>query len=254
MGWYISESSHGVGIMKFLERCFLFLLPWLIFSLSFAAMAQSWPSNQRSRDARARVTPGLELELSQMGLKLGSPIFLRIFKQEKQLEVWVQSEAQFKLFKSFPICYFSGNLGPKQKEGDMQSPEGFYFVPLAMMKPDSTYHLSFNLGYPNRYDRYHGRTGSFLMVHGDCVSIGCYAMTNPVIEQVWTLATAAFAQGQPFFRVHIFPFKMTPENLEKHKESPWASYWKNLEVGYQKFETTRKPPNVEVRNGVYVFD
>lgn len=192
-------------------------------------------------------------ELSAKGLRLGSPIFMRIMKEEAILEVWLESGERFKLYKTYPICSFSGELGPKLAQGDNQAPEGFYFVTPRAMNPHSSYHLSFNIGYPNRYDRHHKRTGDYLMVHGDCVSIGCYAMTNPVIEEVWTLMDAAFRSGQPFFRVHIFPFKMSAENMRKQQASRWAEFWKNLEEGYRKFETSRQPPNVEVREGRYTF-
>ncbi|MCL4170236.1 UNVERIFIED_CONTAM: hypothetical protein GTU68_032858, partial [Idotea baltica] len=151
------------------------------------------------------------------------------------------------------ICRFSGDLGPKLKQGDFQSPEGFYFVRPNQLNPYSKFHLSFNLGYPNAYDRAHSRTGSALMIHGNCVSIGCYALTDPVIEVVYTLIDAAFRQGQPFFRVHIFPFKMNEINLESHKTSSWAKFWLNLKTGYDHFEQTGRPPNVTVRNGKYIF-
>jgi murein L,D-transpeptidase YafK len=215
--------------------------------------AQGVPTSHRSKRAIERVQVQLSSELSVKGLRLGAPIFLRIMKEEAILEVWIESGERFELYKAYPICSFSGVLGPKLAEGDNQAPEGFYFVTPRAMNPQSSYHLSFNLGYPNRYDRYHKRTGSYLMVHGNCVSIGCYAMTDEVIEEVWTLVDAAFRGGQPFFRVHIFPFIMTESNMLKHQASPWADFWKNLEVGHRKFETTRQPPNVEVDGGRYVF-
>ena len=157
----------------------------------------------------------LEQALQAQGLEFGSPIFIRIFKESKELEVWVENEGRFRLFKMYPICTFSGDLGPKLQQGDQQSPEGFYFVTPGRMNPNSQYHLSFNLGYPNAFDRYHDRTGDFLMVHGDCVSIGCYAMTDAGIEEIYTIADAALRQGQAFFRVHVFPFRMTTENMEQ---------------------------------------
>ena len=158
------------------------------------------------------------------------------------------------MFKSYAICSFSGDLGPKLKQGDWQSPEGFYFVKPIQLNPWSQYHLSFNLGFPNRYDREHSRTGSALMVHGDCVSIGCYAMTDPQINEIYSLASAALENGQPFFRVHAFPFKMTDERLAKETQNPWYSFWQNLKTGYDIFEQSAIPPNVTVNNKQYVFD
>jgi len=182
----------------------------------------------------------LSTELKDKNLKLGSPIFIRIFKQSSELELWIQKNDSYTLFKTYPICYFSGDLGPKVKQGDKQSPEGFYYVPASMMNPNSRFHLSFNLGYPNAYDQYHGRTGDYLMVHGNCVSIGCYAMTDELIEEIYTLASAALRNGQSYFRVHAFPFRMTDDNMQKTKDSQWTDFWKNLKSGYDYFEDKKK--------------
>jgi len=135
------------------------------------------------------------------------------------------ADGTFQLSKTYEMCTWSGTLGPKLKEGDGQSPEGFYFIKPSSLNPKSSYHLSFNLGFPNAYDRTHNRTGSFLMVHGDCVSIGCYAMTDDGIEEIYKDVEAAFAGGQVFIRVHIFPFAMTDENLAKQSENPNHGFW-----------------------------
>ena len=212
------------------------------------------PTNKRAKRVFAQVAPVLKLELKRKGLELGAPIFVRIFKDPGRLEVWVQGDSgKFRLFKSYDICFYSGDLGPKQKEGDMQSPEGFYFVKARQLNPGSSYHLSFNLGFPNAYDRSHGRTGKALMVHGNCVSIGCYAMTDSYIEEIFTLAHAALKNGQAGFAVHSFPFVMTEANLRKRKASPWQGFWRNLKEGYDIFEASRRPPRVRARSGVYVF-
>ncbi|PID78483.1 MAG: 2-dehydro-3-deoxyphosphooctonate aldolase [Gammaproteobacteria bacterium] len=213
------------------------------------------PKSKRSINAVKKVTPIISRELTKEGLSLGSQVYIRIFKEEKVLELWVKSNNFFKLFKSYPICTFSGNLGPKTRTGDYQAPEGFYFVKASNLNPYSNYHLSFNLGYPNRYEREKGYTGGALMVHGSCVSIGCYAMTDPIIEEIYTLVEAALSNGQPYFRVHAFPFRMTNENMEKHSSSKWFKYWENLQEGYLKFEEYEHiPPNVEVNNGKYIFN
>jgi murein L,D-transpeptidase YafK len=193
------------------------------------------------------------VDLEAKNLEYGDPIFIRIFKEESELEVWVQGTDRYELFRTWPICDWSGGLGPKLIEGDGQSPEGFYYVHAPRMNPSSTFHLSFNLGYPNAYDKSHDRTGSYLMVHGNCVSIGCYAMTDSGIEQIWALADAALRGGQGFFRVHVFPFRMSEENMDKHKESAWHAFWLNLKQGYDLFETTGWPPDTTVSEQVYVF-
>jgi murein L,D-transpeptidase YafK len=203
---------------------------------------------------REQVTPRLQSEMTAAGFEFGQPIFIRVFKQSKELELWVRPGGAFELFKTYPICNYSGDLGPKLREGDRQSPEGFYFVTPAQMNPNSRYHLSFNLGFPNAYDLAHARTGSYLMIHGDCLSVGCFAMTDAGIEEIYLLAEAAFAKGQPFFRVQIFPFRMTEENLDQNAASPWREYWRNLKEGHDLFEQARVPPNVMVEGKRYVFD
>ena len=219
-------------------------------SLSYSQV----PTSPRSLDAIKRNIPILEQKLGQKELGLGSPIFIRIFKEENELELWIKKDGIFSLFKTYEICYYSGELGPKTQQGDNQSPEGFYYVNSGRMNPWSNFHLSMNLGYPNRYDRSKGYTGDYLMVHGDCVSIGCYAMTNEGIEEIYTLASKALNSGQAFFRVHIFPFRMTRQKLEQYTESVWHSFWENLKTGYDWFEINKSPPNTEVIGGKYVFN
>jgi murein L,D-transpeptidase YafK len=212
------------------------------------------PAAERETLAAERVRGDLQQALSAAGAAAGDPLFIRIFKEEGELEVWLQPGQRFVLVASFEICNWSGELGPKLREGDGQAPEGFYFVNRGRMNPNSRYHLAFNLGYPNAYDRAHGRTGSALMVHGDCVSIGCYAMTDAGIEKIYGLADAALANGQELFRVHVFPFRMTDEKLRRHRDSEWHDFWSNLKEGHDLFEATRIPPNVRVEEGRYVFD
>jgi len=212
------------------------------------------PSSERSQTAIASVKAELKQQLALKKLAYGAPLFVRIFKQASKLELWLQSDnGQYRHFKDYDICAFSGELGPKLREGDNQSPEGFYFVNGARLNPWSRFHLAFNLGYPNQYDRWHRRTGSALMVHGNCVSIGCYAMTDANINEIYALANAALLQGQPFFRVHVFPFKLTDKKLAAHQAHRWHGFWQNLKLGYDYFERHKQPPNVTVSAGRYVF-
>jgi len=211
---------------------------------------------QRATAAAANVTSGLKQDLAEKGLEFGAPVFIRAFKQERVLELFVQNRTtgKFDLFRSYYIAGTSGDLGPKLAEGDGQVPEGFYFVPPAAMKPDSQYHLAFNIGYPNTYDTAHGRTGSSIMIHGNSISIGCLAMTDEKIEEIYTLCSAAHQGGQPFFRVNIFPFRMTDETMLASSGSPNLEFWKNLKEGYDHFEKTHIPPNVTVVGGLYRFE
>ncbi len=184
-----------------------------------------------------------------------SPILLRIYKEELQLEVWkVNQDGQYALLKTYPICRWSGQLGPKKKEGDRQAPEGFYTITKAQMNPNSNYYLAFNTGYPNAFDRAWGRTGSELMVHGDCSSRGCYAMTDGQIQEIYALAREAFFGGQKAFQLQAFPFHMTALNMVKHRNNPNYDFWKQLKRGYDDFEATRQEPTVNVCDKHYVFD
>jgi murein L,D-transpeptidase YafK len=182
------------------------------------------PSSLQAQHVIARVAPSLVRALRARELHYGAPIFLRIFKASKELELWVQARQQFRLFRIYTICAVTGELGPKEQEGDLRSPEGFYVVTPEQMNPDSHYHLAFDLGYPNAYDQAYGRTGSALMIHGNCVSAGCYAMTDTDIEESYTLADAALRNGQPFFAVHIFPFRMSQQHLRHVRHSRWLPF------------------------------
>ena len=214
------------------------------------------PGEPRATAAAANVRPGLERDLTAVGLKFGDPVFIRAFKEEKQLELLVRNRAtgKFDHFRTYPIAAASGTLGPKLMEGDGQVPEGFYFVPPAAMKPDSQFHLSFNIGYPNEYDRAHQRTGSVIMIHGNHVSIGCLAMTDEKIEEIYTLCAAALDGGQIYFRVHIFPFRMTAARMHDAVGNSNEPFWKNLKQGYDLFEKNHVPPEISVADGCYQFE
>ncbi|HVY58272.1 MAG TPA: L,D-transpeptidase family protein [Xanthobacteraceae bacterium] len=185
----------------------------------------------------------------------GSPILVRIFKEEAELEVWKQDESgRFALLKTYPICRWSGELGPKIRQGDRQAPEGFYTITPGQMNPNSSYYLSFNLGFPNAYDRANDRTGSFLMVHGDCSSAGCYAMTDEQIAEIYALGRDSFFGGQKSFQVQAYPFHMTPLNMAKHRNNPAMPFWRMIKQGYDHFEVSRLEPKVDVCEKRYVFD
>ena len=193
----------------------------------------------------------LEERLKAVSVKMGDPVFIRIFKEESILEVWIASGSEYVHLKDYLICASSGYLGPKIKEGDRQAPEGFYKVRKHQLNPNSKYHLSFNLGYPNAYDRSHKRTGTFLMVHGNCVSIGCYAMTDEKIEEIYALVKSALNKGQKYVNVHAYPFRMTAENMDLYEGNIWYDFWTNLKEGYDYFETEKFPPRVKVENKRY---
>jgi murein L,D-transpeptidase YafK len=196
----------------------------------------------------------IDQRLASHGVAMGVPVYIRIFKLESELELWVEKEGRVELFATYPICLWSGRLGPKLKEGDLQAPEGFYSVDAEQLNPNSVMHRSFSLGFPNLYDQAYGRTGSFLMVHGGCASVGCYAVTHPVVDEIWRMVTAALDKGQPRFAVHAFPFRMTDGNVALHRGAKWEEFWAELKKGYDLFESSHVPPVVSVCKGHYVFD
>jgi murein L,D-transpeptidase YafK len=194
-----------------------------------------------------------EIEAKQMDKD--SPILARIFKEEAEMEIWKKTrDGEFALLKTYPICRWSGDLGPKKKEGDRQAPEGFYTITPGQMNPASNYYLAFNTGFPNAYDRAWGYTGSELMVHGDCSSRGCYAMTDEQIQEIYALARESFFGGQKNFQLEAFPFRMTALNMVKHRNNPNFAFWKMLKEGYDDFEATHQEPKVAVCDKHYVFD
>ena len=184
-----------------------------------------------------------------------APIYIRVFKEESELEVWkARSDGRYVAIKTYPICTWSGTLGPKKSLGDQMSPEGFYGFTADGLKPDSKYHLAFNVGYPNALDRALGRTGNFIMVHGQCVSIGCFAMTNDLIEEIYALARDAIEGGAERVLVHIFPFRMTDENMKRHAGHTAAESWPPLKEAYDDFARTQEPPRIGVCGSRYVVN
>jgi murein L,D-transpeptidase YafK len=205
--------------------------------------------------ANQPVPPKLIAAMTEKDMDLQSPILIRLFKQEAEVEVWKQDRSgKFALLKTYPICRWSGDLGPKVREGDRQAPEGFYAISPAQMNPQSAYYLSFNTGYPNAYDKALGHTGSQLMVHGDCSSRGCYAMTDEQIAEIYSLGRESFFGGQKSFQFQAFPFRMTPVNMAKHRNNPNMAFWKMIKEGYDHFEVTRHEPKVDFCEKKYVFD
>ncbi|GHD18684.1 hypothetical protein ACFOEZ_19260 [Tianweitania populi] len=205
--------------------------------------------------ATQELSPKLISDMKTKGMSQTSPIMVRIFKEEGKLEVWKQkTTGRYDLLASYDICKWSGKLGPKYIEGDRQAPEGFYTVQPGQMNPNSSYYLSFNIGFPNAYDRVHGRSGQHLMVHGACSSSGCYSMTDAQVGQIYALAREAFKGGQTSFQIQAFPFRMTAANMARYKDDPNYAFWTMLKEGYDHFEITKVPPKVDVCEKRYVFN
>jgi murein L,D-transpeptidase YafK len=217
------------------------------------ALAACQGENRSTRHL-APIPPATMALMETKGMSQNDPILMRAYKKESEIEVWKRgSDGRYALLKTYPMCRWSGQLGPKTQEGDRQAPEGFYAVTPAQMNPNSSFHLSFDLGYPNAYDRSHGRTGAHLMVHGSCSSSGCFAMTDEAISEVYALARESFASGQRSFQFQSYPFRMTAENLAKHRLDPNIAFWRNLKEGSDYFELAKQEPQVSVASGQYAF-
>lgn len=218
----------------------------------FALLALGAPASAGDK-ATAPIPAATLAIMAAKGSSASAPVVFRAYKRESELEVWKRGPKGYVFIKSFPICRWSGQLGPKHRNGDRQVPEGFYSVARRQMNPNSHYHLSFDVGYPNAYDRAHGSTGSSIMVHGICSSMGCFAMTNGTVEEIYAIARDALAGGQAAFQFQAYPFRMTAENLARHRADPNFAFWQNLKEGSDRFEATGEEPQVSVVAGRYAF-
>jgi murein L,D-transpeptidase YafK len=264
MAWGMGATNLGFGIARH-PRSFavtgrtqfraLVTSVALAASVALAGCNSDEISLANNAKANQPVPPKLVADMTAKDMDMNSPILVRLFKTEAELEVWKQNRSgQFALLKTYPICRWSGDLGPKVREGDRQAPEGFYSITPGQMNPQSAYYLSFNTGYPNAFDKALGRSGSQLMVHGDCSSRGCYAMTDEQIAEIYSLGRESFFGGQRAFQFQAYPFKMTPVNMAKHRNNPNMPFWKMIKEGNDHFEVTRQEPKVEFCENKYVFD
>lgn len=201
-------------------------------------------------------TPDLskfEERRASAGIARGDHVFIRVFKEESELELWVRKADRFIKFATYPICFWSGDLGPKFAEGDKQTPEGFYTVKRRQLHISGRWRRALNLGFPNVYDKANKRTGSYILVHGGCSSVGCYAMTDAVLKEIhWFASNALRRGGQRRIHVHAYPFRMTDGNMQRHADSPWLDFWSDLKVAYDLFEETHIPPQIGVCRGRYI--
>ncbi len=200
----------------------------------------------RVTDVRTRRMGDVRALVQKAGLHWPvEAMYVRVFKRERQVEVWARdATGPMQLVSTFDICAASGTEGPKRREGDLQVPEGFY--ELVQFNATSAYHLSLKVDYPNASDRVRSdreHPGNLIYLHGSCASIGCIAIENEPIEVVYLLALDAKQRRLP---IHLYPFRLTPENLEAVKDAPLAGFWRELAPGYQQFEATHQVPRVTV--------
>jgi murein L,D-transpeptidase YafK len=251
---YLSGAGVAVGCLA-LSAATAFAI-----SIELKDVAQDRIERQRAFTegrlplAKTPDTARLADRLTAAGVKSGSPILLRIFKETSELELWIEKGDRFVLLATYPICHWSGTLGPKLKEGDKQTPEGFYAVSQRQLRRLGRWPRAINLGFPNAYDRALDRDGSYILMHGGCSSVGCFAMTNPVMSEIHGLATAAIKSGQRYVPVHVFPFRLTDAALAARSASPWHAFWSTLQAGYTSFERTGRPPRVSVCKDQYVVE
>jgi murein L,D-transpeptidase YafK len=211
--------------------------------------------DQSSARSQQPISSATLAKMEALDTTPSSPTVIRTYKKEAELEIWkMKSNGEYALLKTYPMCRWSGQLGPKKREGDMQVPEGFYSIAPGQMNPNSHYYLAFNVGYPNAYDRAYGRTGGSVMVHGVCSSAGCFSMTDEQVADIYAIARDSFAGGQREIQLQSYPFHMTAQNMAKFRLDPNIDFWKNLKDGSDHFEVTKNEPSVLVCGKHYVFD
>jgi len=229
------------------------LITLLLLILLIALHKTEIPDSKRASDVRVKVWPKLQKELKDKGFAPYGSIYLRIIKDVSVLEVWVKSANKYQLFKTYDVCTYSGGLGTKTRDGDGKSPEGLYTIEPKQLNPVSNYYLAINVGYPNLVDKAKGYTGSAIMVHGHCASIGCYAMTDARIEEIYTLVYEAFAAGQKQIRVDIFPFRMDDTNLKRYTAYKQDAFWRSLKPAYELFEKRQVPVDYHLKGKDYAY-
>jgi murein L,D-transpeptidase YafK len=229
------------------------LIALLLSFLLIAPHKTEIPDSKLAGDVRAKVWPKLQKELKVKGFKTYNSLYIRIIKDISMLEVWVKSGKKYELFKSYDICTYSGGLGTKTRNGDGKSPEGFYTIEPKQLNPVSNYYLAINVGYPNKVEQLKGYTGNAIMVHGHCASIGCYAMTDARIEEIYTLVYEAFAAGQQKINLDIFPFRMEQARFKAYAAYKQDAFWRTLKPGYDLFEKRQVPVEYHIKGKDYAF-
>lgn len=189
-----------------------------------------------------------------------SQIFLRAFKKEKTVEIWAWKNDRFALLTTYSICHIPGKMGPKRRQGDLHTPEGFYSI--SQFNPASQYHLSLKIDYPNRSDRIQGskNPGGDIFLHGGCGSRGCISLTDGKVEELYLIAMEAQDQGQRAIPIHIFPARLDKREMKRlqkqhRREKELIEFWESLQKGYQHFEKNKTLFKIFVNaDGVYQID
>ena len=235
--------------MKLRLTSFLLALSAIFLSTIAAdAASKSWrPESVAEREI------DLAKEFSEKGLKLGSPVFLRVYKQTSEMELWVQQGPRYELFKIYKICRWSGGLGPKFYEGDRQSPEGLYRITTSDLIVNQRWDRAMNINYPNNFDQVNGRGGSSILIHGGCGSIGCFAIQNQNVEEVYGAVRAALRNSQAYVPVLTLPFRYSALAPEKEDTLHMSEFWSDLRRADLLFERDKLPPIAWICDGRYYF-
>jgi len=241
----------------------LFRLPGLRAGLSLSAIGAATAFLAGCQDDRTAsamrayhpISPKTVALMQEKGTSQNAPVLIRTFKKEAELEIWkMRADGRYVHLKTYPMCRWSGQLGPKVREGDRQVPEGFYSITPGQMNPNSAYYLSFNVGYPNAVDRSLGHSGGSIMVHGACSSAGCFSMTDAQIAEIYAIAREGFNGGQQAIQMQSFPFHMTAENMAKYRADPNIGFWKQLKEGSDHFVVSKQEVQVGSCGRHYVFN
>ena len=210
------------------------------------------------RDPRRAQTPQSERLIEHnrsASVSNDSPVLLRIFKEERVLELWRQhKDGRFVRVSTIEICKVSGGLGPKRRYGDLQGPEGFYEITASSLNPLSREWLSINTGYPNQFDRANRATGDSVMIHGGCRSVGCYAIEDGPIQELYAAVRDALSAGQRTIQLQIYPFRMGYWNWKLHEQDQHAEFWQQLKAGYDRFEQTNQPLDIRIERNRYIVN
>ena len=238
--------------MQFRRVCGI--LGALVFCLALCADAKAASLIDKSPSSIAAVKEGLLTEeFAARGLKLGSPVFLRVYKQSSKMEVWVAQGPRYALFKTYRICRWSGGLGPKMFEGDRQSPEGLYHITAEDLIVNPRWHRAMNINYPNRFDVVNGRGGSGILIHGKCGSVGCFAIQDNNVEEVYDAVRAALQNGQVSIPVLALPFSFATYAPAVEDTLRLNEFWSDLRRADILFNRDRVPPTAWVCDGRYYF-
>jgi murein L,D-transpeptidase YafK len=234
---------------------FLFFLFFLLSgSVQAAPETKESPTLELPETApQAVLTSSVAAAFAEKHLRFGAPVFLRVYKQSSEVELWVQQGPRYALFKTYSICRWSGGLGPKMVQGDRQAPEGLYHITAPDLVVNRRWHRAMRLNYPNAFDVVNGRTGYGIYIHGKCRSVGCFAINDDNVEEVYEIVRAALSNGQVRIPVLSLPFRFSSINSLVNEPFVFGEFWRELRRADFLFNRDRLPPSASLCDGNYYF-